>query len=488
MSRSLPLVIIGGGPAGMAAAIEAARAGLSPLLIDEAPRLGGQIYRQLPEEFRIEEARALGKEWARGERLRAELQAVADRIEVRSGTSALGIWGGREILTASDEGSSMIAADQLILATGAHERSVPFPGWTLPGVMTAGGVQTLIKTMRIRPGRRALVAGTGPLLLVAANQLHQVGVEVVAVLEAGRPSWSPLAIPRIWNEWSLLKDAWDYWRGLRRAGIPLLFNHTIFEAHGRDQVTGASFGTVDPKDWRPLRAKVQRADCDLVVVGFGFVPNTQLTELVGCRHQYVHEVGGWVPERDVHMQTSVAGAFAVGDGAGVAGAQVAVEEGRVAGITAGERAGTLSAPEAVSRRAAPLRRLHALVRLRAVLDEVSRLRPGLVDLATPETRACRCEEVSLAEVRTALDQGARDIRAVRLLTRLGMGPCQGRSCSPSTEQYIRRATGRTPEQVGRINPRPPVKPVTIAVLARMSEVTDAPRKDPLDVLSSGVVS
>jgi len=257
MSRGRPLVIIGGGPAGMAAAIEAARAGLAPLLIDEAPRLGGQVYRQPPEEFRIVEARALGKDWARGERLRAEFEAVADRIEVHSGMSALGIWGGREILMASDEGSSMITAEQLILATGAHERPVPFPGWTLPGVMTAGGVQTLIKTMRVRPGRRALVAGTGPLLLVVANQLHEAGVEVAAVLEAGRLSWSPRAIPGIWGEWSLLKDAWDYWRGLRRAGIPLLFNHTIFEAHGWDRVTGASFGAVDPKDWRPLRATVQ---------------------------------------------------------------------------------------------------------------------------------------------------------------------------------------------------------------------------------------
>jgi len=228
-----------------------------------------------------------------------------------------------------------------------------------------------------------------------------------------------------------------------------------------------------------------------VVVGFGFVPNTQLTELAGCRHRYVHEVGGWVPERDVHMQTSVAGVFAVGDGAGVAGAQVAVEEGRVAGITAGERAGTLSAHAATSRRAAPLRRLRALARLRAVLDDLSRLRPGLLDLATPETLACRCEEVSHGEVRAALDQGARDMRAVRLLTRLGMGPCQGRNCSSSMEQYLRRATGRTPEQVGRINPRPPVKPVTLGALARMNgmrEIAEAPGKDPLGGPSQGVLS
>ena len=191
-----PLVIIGGGPAGMAAAIEAARAGLSATIIDEAPRLGGQIHRQIPEEFRVKDGRALGKDFVRGEQLRAELANVSERIEVRCGTSVLGVWGGREILTASQDGSRMIRTKQLILATGAYERPVPFPGWTLPGVMTAGGAQALVKTMRIRPGRRALVGGTGPLLLVVANQLHQIGVEVVAVLEAAPPRGHRMCFPR----------------------------------------------------------------------------------------------------------------------------------------------------------------------------------------------------------------------------------------------------------------------------------------------------
>ena len=335
--RARPLVIVGGGPAGMAAAIEAARAGVSCTLIDEAPQLGGQIYRQPPREFDVREPQSCGKDFTRGERLREAFHEIEGRVEVLSGTSVLGVWGGREILYASERGCDRVIAERLILSSGAYDRPVPFPGWTLPGVMTAGGAQVLVKTMRIRPGQRALVTGTGPLLLVVANQLHEAGVEVVAVLEAGRVSRLPRAIPKVWGEWGLLKDAWDSWRGLRHAAIPLLFNHTIFEAHGQGEVTGASFGPVDPARLATAQDKAQKADVDLVVAGFGFVPNTELTELAGCRHRYVHEVGGWVPERDALMQTTVPGVFAVGDGAGVAGALVAVEEGRVAGVTAADQ-------------------------------------------------------------------------------------------------------------------------------------------------------
>lgn len=471
--NSSPLVIIGGGPAGLAAAIGASRARLRCTLIDEAPRLGGQIYRQLPQPFAITDARTLGKDFARGEKLRAEFAAMGDRVEVLNGSSVIGIWG-RQIAWTNGDAFGTMEADRIIIATGAYDRPVPFPGWTLPGVMTAGGAQGLVKTMRISPGRRALVAGTGPLLLMVANQLHEAGVEVVAVLEAGTPSWTPRAFAKVWREWGLLKDAWDYWRGLRRGRIPLLFNHTIFEAHGRDEVQAASYGPLDPGSWRPIRERALHVEVDLLVVGFGFVPNTELTELAGCRHEYVHARGGWVPVRSAHMETTVPGVFAVGDGAGVAGALVAVEQGRIAGVTAAEQEGILSADEANRRRASSLRRLHSLAGVREVLDEISRIRPGLCELATPETLVCRCEEVSLADVTSALAEGARDLQAVKLLTRLGMGPCQGRNCAPSMALHGSRELGCTPGDLGRINPRPPVKPVTLGALAQVTPASAAP--------------
>jgi len=462
------LLVIGGGPAGIAAAVEAGRAGLACTILDEAPRLGGQIYRQPPYSFRMRDTRALGRDYARGEALRAELAAVGERIEIRPSTSVVGSWG-RDVTWVTGEMSRTITAERIVIATGAYDRPVPFPGWTLPGVMTAGGAQGLVKTMHVRPGRRALVVGTGPLLLVVANQLNKVGTEVVAVLEAGRPSWSPCAVGKVWRETDLLKDAWHYWRGLRRAGIPLRFNHTVFEAHGELEVEAITYGPVDPETWSPKRDRAQKVDADLLVVGFGFVPNTELTELAGCRHEYVHDVGGWVPVRTARMETTVPGIFAAGDGAGVAGALVAIDEGRIAGITAAEQAGLLRSAEADLRRAPSIERLHSLSQVRKVLDDVSRIRPRLTELTTPETLACRCEEVSIAEVGAAVQQGARDLQAIKLVTRLGMGPCQGRNCGPSMALHLAHRAGCSPKDAGRINPRPPVKPVTVGALARLND-------------------
>ena len=485
MRTSRSLIIIGGGPAGMAAAIEAARAGLNLTLIDEAPRLGGQVYRRPPEAFRVEDAERLGRDFARGERLRAEFSEIAERVEILSGTSVLGVWPDREVLWARDDVSGVFRAERLIIAGGAYDRPVPFPGWTLPGVMTAGGVQVLMKTMRVRPGRRALVAGTGPLILGAAHRLHEMGVEVVSVLEAGDHRWATGNVASAAGEWGTIDDVRTSLEALSRAGIPLLLNHTIFEAHGPGEVEAAVYGPVEPETWRPLKEYSRRVDVDLVVLGFGFVPNSELTHLASCRHSYTPQLGGWVPVRDGLMQTTVPGLFAVGDGAGIGGVLVALEEGRIAGITAAELAGTISADEATGRRTGPNDRLLSLAGVRAALGEVSRIKPGLLELLSPETIACRCEEVTYAEVRAAVAEGAKDLQSVKLLTRLGMGPCQGRNCAPHIGMHLCHVTGRTPEVVGRINPRPPTKPVTLGALAAMEGVSGTAAVDPLDAVGGG---
>jgi hydrogen cyanide synthase HcnB len=462
-----PLVVVGGGPAGIAAAVEAARCGLRCLLVDEAPSLGGQIYRQTPREFDAGDQRSRDGDQRRGDRLRAEFAQVAGRVEVRSGTSVIDVAEGLRLVCSSQQGGTTeAAAESLVLATGAYDRPVPFPGWTLPGVLTAGGAQALMKSMRVRPGERALVAGTGPLLLVVANQLHKAGVRVAAVLEAGRSAFSARTAAKSWQQPGLVVHGARYRLGLLRAGIPVLYNHSVFEAHGDGQLEGVTFGPLYAGDWRPIRSRAQRVDVDLLVAGFGFVPSTELCEVIGCQTEYVEHLGGWVPVRDTAMRTSVDGVFAVGDGAGVAGALAAVEEGRIAGITAAERAGAITAAEADRRRRAPARRLAALAGVRSALDEISCMRPGLYELATDSTLVCRCEEVTRGRVRAAIEEGAGDLQAVKLLTRLGMGACQGSNCAPSATTILCAATGRTPREAGRINPRPPVKPVTLGMLAR----------------------
>lgn len=485
MTLSRALVVVGGGPAGMTAAIEAARAGLNPTLIDEAPALGGQVYRQLPVSFHVEDEHRLGRDFARGNRLRQEFSDVANRVELLSNTAVLGVWPNRELLWSRDNRSGVLHAERLIIASGAYDRPMPFPGWTLPGVMTAGGVQTILKTMRVRPGRRALVAGTGPLILSVACRLHQAGVEIASILEAGKPPWRDGAFPKEWGDLDIINDMREHFDYLSAANIPFLPNHTVFEAHGPGEVQAASYGAIDNETWQPLEESVRRVEADLVVIGFGFVPNTELTELAGCQHYYAPELGGWIPKRTAFTETTIPGIFAVGDGAGIGGAFVAIEEGRLAGITAAEQAGAISSDEAERRRRGPLERLRAFAEMRSALAEVSRIRPGLLDLAAPETLACRCEEVRFGEVQAAIDQGASDLQAIKLLERLGMGPCQGRNCAPHVGMYLCRATGRTAEEVGRINPRPPLKSVTFGALAAMEAVSETAAVDPLDAVGGG---
>jgi bacterioferritin-associated ferredoxin len=288
---------------------------------------------------------------------------------------------------------------------------------------------------------------------------------VVAVLEAGRSAFRPGMVAKAWRHRGLLTDGARYRLGLLEAGIPVKYNHTVFQAHGNSALRSVTYGPVSASDWQPDLCRQQRVDVDLLVVGFGFVPSTELCELAGCRTEYRPQLGGWVPARDAMMRTTVDGIFAAGDGSGVAGVLVAVEEGRVAGITVAEEAGAVSSDEAHRRRREPLRRIRSLAGVRAALDEISAVRPGLSQLATDRTVVCRCEEVTKAEVSAAVQEGARDLQSVKLLCRLGMGACQGRNCAPSVAQLLSADTGRPAAEAGRINPRPPVRPVTMATLA-----------------------
>ena len=464
------LVIVGGGPAGMCAAVEAAKSGVREcILVDEAPALGGQIYRSMPGEFSAGKKHRESRDFVRGQALRDEFEASADRVKRMSNTAALGVWIDPipKILFGRDDRCGIIAPSKLIIAAGAYDRPVAFPGWTLPGVMTAGGVQNLVKTMGICPGKRALVAGTGPLLLVVANQLADSGVEVAAVLEAGRRPGKVRAASALFGHGNLMREAWSCFTGLRRRGIPLLYNHAVFRADGTGAVESVDYGPVDLSDWSPDFERSSRVDVDLLVVGYGFVPNTELTTLAGCQHRYDEALGGWVPVRDESMRTTVPGVLAAGDSSGVAGSLVAEQEGRVAGIIAAEQLGALTHAEAAARLATPMKKLRSLARPRRYLDELSRLRPGLARLADEETVMCRCEEVRRSDVDEALnDRGGRDLQSVKLATRLGMGPCQGRYCGPACALYISGRLSCRPETCGRVNPQPPIKPVTMGALAR----------------------
>ncbi|KAF0244818.1 MAG: BFD (2Fe-2S)-binding domain-containing [Planctomycetota bacterium] len=452
------LLVVGGGPAGMSAAIAASRRGLRCTIVDEGFDLGGQIYRPPTSPLRAPEPHP------RGEGLRNEVRALADRIEVRKGSAVWGIFEGLRVAVGVEDRTELFKPRAVLLATGAYEFVPPFPGWTLPGVMTPGAAQILVKTMGVAPGKRVVVAGTGPFLLVVACQLLNAGVKVVAVLEASRRApW--LALPfHGFRSPGLLLDGLGYLAKLAFAGVPVRYGRMVVSAAGDESVRSVTHAPVD-RDWFPDRSKSEAEEADTLCVGYGFVPRAELAQMAGCALEMRPDVGGWVPARDRDLRTTVPGIFAAGDGSGVAGALVAELEGRLAGIAAAVSLGALDRAEFNRVRRPIDRQLARLIPMRRALDRISAIQPGLSSLVDDRTTVCRCEEVAWSEVRDSIRAGSSTYPTVKVSTRVGMGACQGRFCWPSVARLVAGELKCPLADVGQGSARPPLRPITLGALA-----------------------
>jgi NADPH-dependent 2,4-dienoyl-CoA reductase/sulfur reductase-like enzyme len=459
------LVIVGAGPAGMAAAVAAAQAGLRPLIIDENPQAGGQIYRQPPPALSDGLPQVAHISETRGATLLNRFYRQK-RIELLAGASVWGLFPPRQLAITQGNSSRLIEAQHLVLATGVYEYLPPFPGWTLLGVMTPGAAQSLVKAMHVLPGRRALVAGTGPFLLVVAGMLYRAGMEVAGVVEMA-PLWDAVhCLPGLLVEPGLLREGLGYHYRLRRAGIPVHRGHVLIEARGEREVCEAVFAPCD-SEGHPDRTRSRMVQVDTVCAGYGFVPRIQLAQLAGCALRFDEARGGWVPRVDEDFQTSVPGVWVAGDSAGVAGAVVAELEGTLVGLAVARQLGALDSRRWQRLRKPVTSRLARLGRFRAALDRVYRLRPGLVHLVAPDTLVCRCEELTRAEVEAGIAAGGVDLRTLKVLTRLGMGPCQGRMCWPAAARLLAAHTGQPMQEVGPLSIRPPIRPVRLESLCEL---------------------
>jgi len=467
-SFDTPILVIGAGPAGISAALEVARHGVCVTVLDEGKKPGGQIFRQSPDGFKVKEAsldsKLLDKHYFTGKKLMAQLGDMGELIRVIQDALVWGIFPGNQVLFARDGKTHSVTFQKLILAEGAFERSLPFPGWTLPGIYTAGGAQTLLHTYQVAPGSRVLLSGTGPIQLVLANRLIQAGVEVVAVLEAAslidsiqhtKLSLFPSAI----RQFGLVKEGLGYLKGIYDKKIPLLRSHAIIEARGTNRVTSALYAKLD-SNWKPLPGTEQEVHVDAVCLGYGFISSTRLSHICGCRHEYDRTLGCYVPQHDQYMESSVGGVFVAGDSAGVAGHLVAIDEGRLAAIRA------CSQLDAVSQKvekacASPIfKRLKSLRAFEDTLNEVCAIRPGLYHRITDETIVCRCEEITAGEVRNTVSFNRNvDVNELKKITRAGMGFCQGRSCGSTISALVALEKKIPIEEMGFITYQEPAKPM-----------------------------
>ncbi len=458
------VVVIGGGPAGMAAALAASQCGAHAALVDERPSLGGQVYKQFSPAFQV----ADGMQGAGYRRGRDMIAAVlASSVEVLTDTAVWGIWGRDVFVCRSEDEVQCIHADTIIIAAGAYDRPLPFPGWTLPGVITAGGGQSLAKVFRVAPGHRILMAGSGPLSLSFAAELKHYGANVIMVTEACR---RPTAAA-VWGlfraspgNWASLREGIAYLAALHAHGVPLRWSTMIRRAEGRGRVERAIIAKVD-RHWQAIPGSEETVDVDAICLGYGLCPSNELTRLCGCAHGYDEQRGGWVPWRDEWMRSSVPGVLVAGDCAGISGAAAAVDEGHVAGLAAAVASGRVSADRATVLAQRARRRLRRHQRFRKALDAMYPVGAGLYDLANESTVICRCEEVTLSEIRAALAHGLPDAQGVKVFTRAGMGFCQGRMCGRQVAAEVARAAGRPISSVASFSVRPPIKPLAIAAVA-----------------------
>ena len=459
MTESIELAVIGAGPAGLAAAAQAADAGLEVTLVDAFALPGGQYYKQTP--LLAHGAPAPGGTAAPDPYARQLLAAVeCDAVRLLTGTWVWGLFpedDGYLLCLYGPPGTARrLKARTVILAPGAYDRPAPFPGWTLPGVMTAGAALTLVKHQRVLPGRRILLSGTGPLQLVLARHLLDAGAELAGVLDANTFPWRGWRqIGAVWGQWARLQEGWESLRRMQKAGVHIRWGYWVWRAEGWDCVERAVIG---PADGLPTGARAETVAVDTICLGHGFTPAVQLSRLAGCEHRYQPVQRAYVPVRGENLQTTLAGLFVAGDGAGIGGKDVARLEGQLAALGAARALGRGVAPDQV---AAVRRDLARQRRFATVLDALFPVPAHQVDLLTDDTVLCRCEEITVGQVRQAVAEGATTVSAVRMLTRAGMGRCQGRMCGSSVAELMARELGQAVEAGGQATPRPPVIPIPL---------------------------
>lgn len=471
-SLARDLIVIGAGPAGARAALRARACGLSVLLVDENHDAGGQVWRPLPAGFSRRAEAPPSPEARDGDALRGELRNAG--IECLFGHKVWNIGSDLRTDIIGPAGSLSWRPRALLVATGTTERVVPFPGWTQPGVIGLAAATILLKSQNMVPGLRTVVAGSGPLLFAAAVGIIKAGGEVAAVVDlASRGEWLR-TLPSLMGRPDLLRQGMQWQWRLRAEGVPVYYRHAIRSVSPLGEGFSVRIGAVDP-DGAPLQgdAGVHELFADAVAVGNGLVPGTDVTRLLRARHRYERELGGWIAQADADGRTSVQGLYVAGDGAGIAGAAAAGAHGEIAALACALDQGAID-PSAHARERAPLAAQWARsARFGHAMAGLMALRSGAVDGIAPDTVVCRCEDVTRAEIDSAVRNGARDMNQLKAWTRCGMGPCQGRTCGDVAGALVAAQVGSR-EAAGCFTGRAPLRPVSLSEVAGDYTYADIP--------------
>jgi len=441
-----PVAIIGAGPAGIRAAQTLVAHGVYPVLLDEAARGGGQIYRRQPANFKRSPAKLYGFEAHKASALHQTLDELREQLDYRPDTL---VWNAEAgLLDTLHEGrADRLEYASMIVATGATDRILPVPGWTLPGVYSLGAAQIALKFQGCAIGERVVFAGSGPLLYLVAYQYAKAGADVVAVLDSSPFSAQARALP------GLLAQPVTLAKGL--------YYRAWLTVHGVSVHQGASLSRIDGErrvqslKWRNAKGE-QALDCDAVAFAHGLRSETQLADLLGCEFAWSALNRAWLPLRDHAGRSSVPGVYLAGDGAGIMGADAAEMAGERAALALLEDIGYLIDPQRCTELEQSLKRIG---HFRQGLERAFAFPEDWAADAADNLMICRCEEVSVGDIRQVVGEGHWEINRVKAHCRVGMGRCQGRMCGAAAAEIIARESGRPVASVGRLRAQAPIKPV-----------------------------
>jgi len=441
-----PVVIIGAGPAGIRAAQTLVAHGVHPVLLDEAARGGGQIYRRQPANFKRSAVTLYGFEARKAKALHQTLDTLREQLDYRPDTL---VWNAEaDALDTLHEGrAARIEFSRVIVATGATDRILPVQGWTLPGVYSLGAAQIALKFQGCAIGERVVFAGSGPLLYLVAYQYAKAGAKVVAVLDSSPFSAQVRALPGLLSQPTTLAKGIYYRSWLSAHGIPVHQGATLQRIDGEQRVRSLN--------WSDAKGEHQLA-CDAVAFAHGLRSETQLADLLGCEFAWNPLNRAWLPQRDSAGRSSIAEVYLAGDGAGIMGADAAEMAGERAALAVLEDAGHPIAPQRCVQLAQSLTRITTF---RKGLEQAFIFPEHWAGQTADGVMICRCEEVRAGDIRQVVREGHWEINRVKAHCRAGMGRCQGRMCGAATAEIIACESQRAVSQIGRLRAQAPVKPL-----------------------------
>lgn len=453
-SLDCDVFVLGAGPAGLAAAAAAKEQGAKVICADMFTQPGGQYH------MRPTSANSL---FSNTDQVRegkvAEQHCRELGVEFLQQTEVFWADANFTILANQAGQPVVINAAAMVVATGAMERALPFKGWTLPGVITAGCAQRLIKSNDTPAGEKVVLAGTGPFLFAVANTFEQAGMKLDAYIAMQQPGLS--ALPLLLKHPKRIAEAFKLARGLKKTGARLYSRHQVIEAVGTTCVEAVRVAPLDA-DQRPIMEEAFLInDVDTLCISYGFQPIIDVTTLLHADHHFNNDLGGWVCTVDNNQATTVDGLFAAGETTGIGGAVPARLSGEIAGIQAASFAGCSVTKHPLE---AKQKRLKQARRFAAGLAELFPFPAHLVEQIDTDETICRCEDVTAADVDQAIADGAVDTFSVKMWTRAGMGPCQGRICGTALAELIARKLHGSVEDCGFNRLHMPLRPVPLDVV------------------------